>query len=128
MSAQDIMRSRILKDFSDSEIRQQLVSVERLWYYLNLLDQISGGGGLSNVDVIPVTFSQFQNLVATSTLLSGRTYEVSGVHNTLCTVYLLATSVSTYSGNGWCSYTNIGYSNPVEAACEYDLTQDNLDY
>ena len=45
MSAQDTIYDRLLKDYDDKDVRQQLVSIERLWYYLNEVKNISGGGG-----------------------------------------------------------------------------------
>lgn len=45
MAAQDVIYARLLKDFSDKDIQQQLVSVSKLWYYFDLINQIAGGGG-----------------------------------------------------------------------------------
>lgn len=45
MSAQDTIYDRLLKDYDDKDVRQQLVTIEKLWYYLNEVKNISGGGG-----------------------------------------------------------------------------------
>lgn len=80
-----------------------------------------GGGGLLNVDVIPITYAQAVIDSGANNLLSGRTYAISGVHNGNCTAYLIAKSSSQFSTSGTCDYINAFTASSLKWSCDFDF-------
>lgn len=87
-----------------------------------------GGGGLTNVDVIPITYAQALIDSGAGLLLSGRTYAISGVHNGLCTVYLIATSNSTFAISGTADYQNNYTLTTVNFDVDFDFQNNYFTY
>jgi hypothetical protein len=81
MLPQEDIYYRLLKDYDDKDIRLQLVSVERLWYYLNRVKDITSGGGSGTVTSVGLSMpSAFS--VANSPVTTAGTLTVTGAGTT----------------------------------------------
>lgn len=101
MLPQEDIYYRLLKDYDDKDIRLQLVSVERLWYYLNRVKDITGGGGSA------ISVSDEGNLLTanvTSFDFTGAGVTASVVGN--------AVTVNIPGGGGSGTVTSVGLAAP----------------